>query len=63
MAATCYVYLAEISRPSERGMMAALGPVCVSLGVLMVYSMGYFMDWHVACVVCAAMASFRYVYL
>ncbi|KAF6213048.1 hypothetical protein GE061_010762 [Apolygus lucorum] len=58
MAATCYVYLAEISRPSERGMIAALGPVCVSLGVLMVYSMGYFLDWHIACVVCAAMAAF-----
>ncbi|BES92757.1 Sugar (and other) transporter [Nesidiocoris tenuis] len=58
MAAACYVYLAEISRPDERGLMAALGPVCVSLGVLMVYSMGYFMDWHLSSVVCAAMAAF-----
>ncbi|XP_066905316.1 facilitated trehalose transporter Tret1 isoform X1 [Halyomorpha halys] len=60
MASTCYVYLAEISLPSERGMLAALGPVFVSFGVLLVYLFGYMMEWHISTVVCAATAAFSF---
>lgn len=61
MASTCYVYLAEISLPSERGMLASLGPVFVSFGVLLVYLLGYLMDWHIASIVCAVTAAFSFV--
>lgn len=60
MASTCYIYLAEISLPSERGMLASLGPVLVSFGVLLVYLFGYLMDWHYASIVCAGTAAFSF---
>lgn len=64
MASTCYVFIAEISLPSERGMLASLGPVFVSFGVLLVYLLGYLMDWHLASIVCAvtAVISFALIY-
>lgn len=56
MSSSCYVYVAEISTPSSRGFLSAIGPVFVSLGVLTVYSLGYVTDWKVIAFVCAAAA-------
>ncbi|XP_073992471.1 trehalose transporter 1-like protein isoform X2 [Rhodnius prolixus] len=61
MGSTCYVYLAEISQPAERGMLASLGPVFVSFGVLLVYLFGYILDWHLVSVACAAIAAFSLI--
>lgn len=53
MASSCYVYVAEISVPTSRGFLSAVGPVFVSLGVLIVYSLGYVMDWKSVAFICA----------
>ncbi|KAL1123359.1 hypothetical protein AAG570_002444 [Ranatra chinensis] len=65
MASTCYVYVAEVSLPSQRGLLSALGPVFVSLGVLIVYYLGYALDWHACAVACAlvALLSFSVIHL
>lgn len=56
MASSCYVYVAEISTPSTRGFLSAIGPVFVSFGVLIVYSLGYIINWKAIAFVCAAVA-------
>ena len=56
MSSCCYVYVAEISTPSSRGFLSAIGPVFVSLGVLIVYSLGYVTDWKAIAFVCASTA-------
>ncbi|KAK9505293.1 hypothetical protein O3M35_009383 [Rhynocoris fuscipes] len=61
MGSTCYVYLAEVSQPDQRGVLASLGPVFVSFGVLLVYLFGYFLDWHLVSVVCSATAAFSLI--
>ncbi|XP_071440486.1 trehalose transporter 1-like protein [Hetaerina americana] len=55
MATSSYVYVAEVSGPQHRGTLCASGPVFVSVGVLMVYVAGAFMNWTtVAALACAA---------
>lgn len=56
MSSCCYVYVAEISTPSSRGFLSAIGPVFVSLGVLIVYCLGYVTDWKAIAFVCASTA-------
>ncbi|XP_059486340.1 facilitated trehalose transporter Tret1-like isoform X2 [Neocloeon triangulifer] len=51
-----YVYVAEVSRPEQRGTLAATGPVLVSLGVLLAYSLGAFLPWRVVALVAALVA-------
>ncbi|XP_046387785.1 facilitated trehalose transporter Tret1-like [Ischnura elegans] len=55
MASASYVYVAEVSGAQHRGTLCASGPVFVSLGVLMVYAAGAFLNWTtVAAMACAA---------
>ncbi|XP_072159152.1 facilitated trehalose transporter Tret1 isoform X2 [Bemisia tabaci] len=56
MASACYVYVAEISQPEHRGILSSTGPVFVSLGVLIVYSLGSLCSWQFVSAVCAAAA-------
>lgn len=56
MSSACYVYVAEISLPDDRGYLSAFGPVFVSLGVLIVYSLGYIVSWQYTSAACAIVA-------
>ncbi|XP_075227470.1 facilitated trehalose transporter Tret1-like isoform X2 [Lycorma delicatula] len=56
MASACYIYVAEISLPDHRGFLSAFGPIFVSLGVLIVYSLGYLLKWQAVSAVCAGVA-------
>lgn len=61
MSSSCYVYVAEISTPTSRGFLSAIGPVFVSLGVLIVYCLGYVTDWKVIAYVCSATAVLTFI--
>jgi SP family facilitated glucose transporter-like MFS transporter 8 len=60
MASICYVYVAEISDADHRGLLSSLGPVFVSLGVLIVYYLGYALDWHAVSIASALLALFTF---
>ncbi|XP_023013758.1 facilitated trehalose transporter Tret1 isoform X2 [Leptinotarsa decemlineata] len=45
MSTACYTYVGEISTPESRGFMQALGPICTSFGIVLTYTLGYYMDW------------------
>uniref|UniRef100_A0A182Q811 Major facilitator superfamily (MFS) profile domain-containing protein n=1 Tax=Anopheles farauti TaxID=69004 RepID=A0A182Q811_9DIPT len=47
-------YVAEITQPRYRGMLAATGSTCVILGVLLEFLMGSFMKWRTVALVSAA---------
>lgn len=53
MSSACYVYVAEVSLADHRGVLSAFGPICVSVGVLIVYSLGSIMSWQMVSVLCA----------
>ncbi|VVC37016.1 Sugar/inositol transporter,Major facilitator superfamily domain,Major facilitator, sugar transporter- [Cinara cedri] len=53
MSSACYVYVAEVSLAKHRGVLSAFGPICVSIGVLIVYSLGSVMPWQVVSMLCA----------
>ncbi|RZF41842.1 hypothetical protein LSTR_LSTR005304 [Laodelphax striatellus] len=61
MASACYIYVAEISLPNHRGFLSAFGPIFVSLGVLVVYSLGYFLYWQEVAVLCAVVAVLSFI--
>lgn len=45
MGSTCYVYIAEITRPEDRSLLSLFGPMFVSLGVVIIYISGYLIHW------------------
>lgn len=45
MSTSSYLYVCEIARINHRGILSAFGPVFTSLGVLVVYTLGFFFDW------------------
>lgn len=45
MSTACYTYVSEISSPEGRGFMQSLGPICASFGILLTYTLGYYIDW------------------
>ncbi|XP_035919642.1 uncharacterized protein LOC118517520 [Anopheles stephensi] len=47
-------YVAEITQPRYRGMLAATGSTCVILGVLLEFLMGSFMKWRAVALVSSA---------
>ncbi|XP_050423495.1 facilitated trehalose transporter Tret1-like [Adelges cooleyi] len=53
MSSACYVYVAEVSLAKHRGILSAFGPIFVSVGVLIVYSLGSIMTWQIVSVLCA----------
>lgn len=53
MSSACYVYVAEVSLAKYRGALSAFGPICASVGVLIVYSLGSVMPWQLVAVLCA----------
>lgn len=61
MAAASYVYVAEVAPASHRGPLSACGPVLVSLGVLIVYTLGFFAAWHIVAALCTIFALFSLV--
>lgn len=48
MANGLYLYVNETAAPSQRGWLGSCGPVLVSAGVLMIYSLGTFTSWEKA---------------
>jgi facilitated trehalose transporter len=48
------VYTSEVTQPHLRGMLTALSSVCLSFGVLMQYTMGACLSWHVLSAICCA---------
>ncbi|KAJ1528408.1 hypothetical protein ONE63_006822 [Megalurothrips usitatus] len=61
MASASYVYVAEVAPASHRGPLSACGPVLVSLGVLVVYTLGFFAAWHIVAALCTIFALFSLV--
>jgi len=53
MSSACYVYVAEVSLAKHRGVLSAFGPIFVSVGVLIVYSLGSIMPWQIVAILCA----------
>ncbi|XP_001944504.2 facilitated trehalose transporter Tret1 isoform X1 [Acyrthosiphon pisum] len=53
MSSACYVYVAEVSLAKHRGVLSSFGPIFVSIGVLIVYSLGSIMPWQVVSIPCA----------
>lgn len=53
MSSACYVYVAEVSLAKYRGVLSAFGPICVSIGVLIVYSLGSIIPWQMVSILCA----------
>ncbi|XP_065333329.1 facilitated trehalose transporter Tret1-2 homolog isoform X1 [Cloeon dipterum] len=51
-----YVYVAEVSSPEHRGTLAATGPILVSLGVLIAYSLGASLSWRFVALAAAVVA-------
>ncbi|KAJ8984177.1 hypothetical protein NQ317_017830 [Molorchus minor] len=45
MSTACYIYVSEISSADNRGFLQALGPICASFGILLTYTLGYYMRW------------------
>ncbi|KAJ8917272.1 hypothetical protein NQ315_002289 [Exocentrus adspersus] len=45
MSTACYTYVSEISTPESRGFLQALGPICASFGILLTYTLGYYIQW------------------
>ncbi|KAJ8953695.1 hypothetical protein NQ314_007303 [Rhamnusium bicolor] len=45
MSTACYTYVSEISTAESRGFMQALGPICASFGILLTYTLGYYIKW------------------
>lgn len=45
MTTASYLYVAEISSKEHRSLLSALGPIFVSLGVLVVYTLGFLTTW------------------
>ncbi|XP_012532353.1 facilitated trehalose transporter Tret1 isoform X2 [Monomorium pharaonis] len=45
MANGLYLYVSETAAPDQRGWLASCGPILVSLGVLMVYTLGAITTW------------------
>lgn len=52
MSSACYVYVAEVSLAKHRGVLSAFGPIFVSVGVLIVYSLGAIMPWQIVSILC-----------
>ena len=49
MATAIYIYVAEVSPATLRGTLTAMAPLHVSIGVLLVYILGFVAPWrHVA---------------
>nr|CAI5847893.1 unnamed protein product [Callosobruchus analis] len=46
MSTACYTYVSEISSPDSRGFMQSLGPICASFGILLTYTLGYYISWY-----------------
>lgn len=61
MATASYVYVAEISQAEQRGILSASGPVHVSLGVLVVYILGFIAPWQRVAALCTLCALLSFI--
>lgn len=48
-------YVAEVTQPEFRGMLAATGTTCVIIGIFCQFVMGTFMTWRTVALVCSAL--------
>ncbi|XP_031622745.1 facilitated trehalose transporter Tret1-like [Contarinia nasturtii] len=46
-------YLAEICEPSYRSLFFGYGDICISCGIVMIYSLNTMMSWRKVCFICA----------
>lgn len=56
MSTASYIYVAEITTPETRGVLSALGPGLVSMGIFVVYALGAFIHWRKVAAICAAVS-------
>lgn len=61
MATASYVYVAEICQAEYRGTLSASGPVHVSLGVLLIYILGFIAPWQRVAAICTLCALFSFI--
>lgn len=54
MGATCSVYVAEVTRPEDRGLFSLFGPTFTALGVLIISLLGFTVHWKTAAMICSA---------
>ncbi|KRT84757.1 membrane transporter [Oryctes borbonicus] len=63
MATASYTYVTEISTPKTRGIFQALGPVSASFGILLTYTLGYFLDWKIVALISCTFSFFTLITL
>ncbi|XP_050315674.1 facilitated trehalose transporter Tret1-like [Anthonomus grandis grandis] len=61
MSTASYTYVGEISTPSTRGFLQALGPICASFGILLTYILGYIVCWKTVALISISFAIFSAV--
>ncbi|XP_018568116.1 facilitated trehalose transporter Tret1 [Anoplophora glabripennis] len=61
MSTACYTYVSEISTPESRGFLQALGPICASFGILLTYTLGYYIRWSTVALISVTFGIFSMV--
>lgn len=61
MATASYTYVTEISAPKSRGIFQALGPVSASFGILLTYTLGYFLHWKIVALISCTFSFFTLI--
>lgn len=56
MSTATYIYVAEVATPAGRGVLAAVGPALVSLGIFLVYVLGSYLHWKTVASICAGIS-------
>lgn len=61
MSTASYTYVAEISIPRCRGIFQALGPISASFGILLTYTLGYFINWSIVALVSSVFSVITFI--
>lgn len=61
MSSACYTYVSEVSTPENRGILQSLGPICASFGILLTYTLGYFLSWSTVAFLSVSFAVFTLI--
>lgn len=57
------VYTSEVTQPHLRGSLSALASVCVSLGVLIQYTLGSFLTWQILSVISTSIPVMAFIFM
>lgn len=57
------VYISEVTQPHLRGMLSAMAASCISFGILLQYTIGYFFSWTTLSAVSAIIPVGRFFFL